>query len=121
MEEEIKEITEGVNISNSEQRGDSVNMNDRRVNKALFMSSEIMQLDNLNCLLKLPCAYPVTKIKIEPKEREKIAEGFIEKKIKLKPIIIEEEPNKPVKNLKGHLSNAVNCNTEKRRCCSRLL
>ena len=91
MEEEIKEISEGVNISNSEHRGDSVNMNDRRVNKALFMSSEIMQLDNLNCLLKLPGAYPVTKIKIKPKERKTIAEGFIEKKIKLKPIIVEEE------------------------------
>ncbi len=91
MEEEIKEISEGVNISNSEQRGDSVNMNDRRVNKALFMSSEIMQLDNFHCLLKLPGAYPVTKIKIKPKEREKISDDFIEKKIKLKPIIIEEE------------------------------
>ena len=92
LEEEIKELSEGVNISNSEHRGDSVNMNDRRVNKALFMSSEIMQLDDFHCLLKLPGAYPVTKITIKPKERKKIAEDFIDKKIKLKPIIIEEEP-----------------------------
>ena len=43
----------------------------------VVMPEEILTLDKLNCFVKLAGNYPVTKIKLTPKNRPKIAEKYI--------------------------------------------
>jgi len=76
-EVEEEELRETMTMGPSAYR-DGVSLARQRVTRRAVMASEILNLPSLTAFLKLPEGYPVCKIRLRPKDRPIIAEGFIQ-------------------------------------------
>ncbi len=72
----IDEVREGISYGANSMR-DGVSISRAEIRKPVISYSEIMNLDDLNCYLRLPGAYPLTKLKFLYHERNKTHEPFI--------------------------------------------
>lgn len=77
---EIEEMKEGISYSESAMRS-GISLARHRLHKELVNVSEIMRLDNLEAYIRLPGKCPITKIKLEYKQRAIKNEPFIARKI----------------------------------------
>lgn len=54
-----------------------ISLSQQRYQKQIISASEIMHLNDLEAFIRLPGDFPVTKIKLSYKQREKIAESIV--------------------------------------------
>lgn len=87
-EQEIDQTRENYSYGANTIR-DGISIGNQRVTQPIVTSSEIMSLEDLNAYLRLPSNIPVCKLKINFKESNKIAEGFIKREIQNDPFIEE--------------------------------
>ncbi len=73
---EIEEITESISYGANETR-DGINIQPRRLIKGLVLSSEIMNLENLEAYLRFANGFPISRIKIPFTERKELSLRFI--------------------------------------------
>ncbi len=76
--QEIEEVKEGISYGANEIR-DGVSLNTQKSLKRLVISSEIMYMKALQAYIKFAGEFPISKVLFKVKEREKIAQRFIEK------------------------------------------
>lgn len=87
-EQEVDQTRENYSYGANSIR-DGISIGNQRVTQPIVTSSEIMSLEDLNAYLRLPSNIPVCKLKINFKESNKIAEGFIKREIQNDPFIEE--------------------------------
>jgi len=90
-EEEIDEVKESTSYGANSIR-DGVSLSKQRIKRALVDYSEIMNLKDMVCFLRLPGNYPVTKLALELKVREPVTQGFIERPM-VKSVHFTESPD----------------------------
>lgn len=67
----INEVREGISYGANTLR-DGVSINHQEVKKAVVSASEMMRLDDLNCFVRLPGDYPITKLSFNYKQRDRL-------------------------------------------------
>lgn len=72
----IEEVREGISYGANTIR-DGVSIQKVEVHKPVVSASEILQLNNLMCYVRVPGAYPITRLHMEPLNRETSEDGFI--------------------------------------------
>jgi type IV secretory pathway TraG/TraD family ATPase VirD4 len=75
-EQEVKETMEGISYGAHQMR-DGVSLNEHKQFKPVVSANDIMILNDLEAYLKLPGNLPVTKIKFEVGQTEKICSWFV--------------------------------------------
>lgn len=84
---ETEEIREAASYGSHEMR-DGINLSKYTETKNIVLSSEIMNLENLNCYIKFGNGFPVCKAKINYENYDEISPKFIEN-VKINQIKIE--------------------------------
>jgi type IV conjugative transfer system coupling protein TraD len=78
---EVDEVKEGLTFGANEIR-DGVSISTQKRMEEIVIPSEIQSLPNLSCFIRFPFSFPIIKLKIKPKTRNKIAESLVEDEIK---------------------------------------
>lgn len=100
---EQEEIKQNVSYGAHEVR-DGVSLNKQTTIENIVIPTQIMNLDNLECYLKLPFNFPITKSKIKLHKSKEVAERFIRSNISL-----SKEEESQDNNLK---EEAIEVNTD---------
>ena len=77
---EVEEMREGISYSESAMRS-GISINKQTVQRDLISPVEIMRLDALEAYMRLPGELPITKIKLNYKERKSKVDAFIARNI----------------------------------------
>jgi type IV conjugative transfer system coupling protein TraD len=77
-ERELERADESLQYSAAEIR-DAVSLRHVAEQERIVLPSELMQLPNLNCYVRLPGAYPICRTRIERRDRQQVCEPFIER------------------------------------------
>ena len=109
---ETDEIKESMTFGANEIR-DGVGLTSNVKIEELVMPSEIQSLPNLSFYIKLPFHFPISKIKIKPKKRDVIAEGFLEEEFDEKSSSLSELKGQDTEanTVKTNLNNKEDINT----------
>ncbi len=86
----IEEVREGISYGANTIR-DGVSIQKVEVQKPVVSPSEILQLNNLMCYVRVPGAYPITLLHMEPLNREASEDGFILRSFEPDPLLREME------------------------------
>lgn len=81
----IEEVKEGLSYGANTMR-DGVNLNRVETRKPLLNASDIMRLNNLECWVRYPGSWPVTKLSFDYHKKPARVPAFV-------PRLIEEDPN----------------------------
>jgi type IV conjugative transfer system coupling protein TraD len=73
---DIQEKDEGLSFG-AESNRDGTNLVSKRTERAIVLASEIQHLPDLEGYMRVPGAYPVAKIKLQYRDRAKIAAPFV--------------------------------------------
>ena len=73
---DIQEKDEGLSFG-AESNRDGTNLVSKRTERAIVLASEIQHLPDLEGYMRVPGPYPVAKIKLQYRNREKIAAPFV--------------------------------------------
>lgn len=76
-EREVEEPSESMTYSANDKR-DSINLSQRRYTRPIVMPTEIQQLENLHCFVKLAGNYPIANTSVRFQERREVAPAYIE-------------------------------------------
>lgn len=87
-EEEVEDTRENYSYGANSIR-DGISLGKNRVTRPIVTYPEIMGLDPLTCYLRLPGAFPITKLKLEYQKRPLISPGFIQREL---PDVFTEQP-----------------------------
>ena len=79
-EEEIEESRENYSYGANSIR-DGISLGNQRVTRPVVSYPQILELKDLNCFVRLPGNYPITKLELELTQRPKNAQGFIEREM----------------------------------------
>jgi type IV conjugative transfer system coupling protein TraD len=79
-EEEIEESRENYSYGANSIR-DGISLGNQRVTRPVVSYPQILELEDLNCFLRLPGQYPVTKLSLLIEERKAHHMGFIERQL----------------------------------------
>ncbi len=108
---EQEDVKKNISYGASEIR-DGVSLNTHQTTENLVIPTEIMNLHNLECYIKLPFNFPITKTKIKVHKSKEISERFI-KDNRIEPIadttksnVINDDDN----ILNGDKTNIINNN-----------
>lgn len=71
---------------------DGISIGRQRLTQTIVTYSELMDLPDLCCFLRLPSSYPIVKLNIKYEKRENISPHFIERKIP--PVNLDYKPSK---------------------------
>jgi type IV conjugative transfer system coupling protein TraD len=86
----IEEVREGISYGANTIR-DGVSIQKIEVQKPVVSPSEILQLNNLVCYVRVPGAYPITQLHMEPFNRKASEDGFILRPFEPDPLLREIE------------------------------
>lgn len=75
---DIQEKDEGLSFG-AESNRDGTNLVSKRTERAIVLASEIQHLPDLEGYMRVPGPYPVAKIKLQYRSREKIAAPFVQR------------------------------------------
>lgn len=81
-EEEIEESRENYSYGANSIR-DGISLGTQRVTRPIVSYPQILELEDLNCFVRLPGNYPVTQLKLKHKTRASHLKGFIERKVEI--------------------------------------
>ncbi|HHF7375963.1 MULTISPECIES: type IV conjugative transfer system coupling protein TraD [Legionellaceae] len=112
-EEEIEESRENYSYGANSIR-DGISLGSQRVTRPIVAYSELMELQDLHCFVRLPGPYPVTQLSLKLNQRPKHCSGYIERTIpealnreetvETNPKLINQKGEELVqKNKKSHL------------------
>jgi type IV conjugative transfer system coupling protein TraD len=82
---EISEAREGLSYGAHEMR-DGINISRHIREEPIVMESEMMTLSDLEAFIKMPGAWPVTKLKFTPKNRSILQASLLERKVQLSSV-----------------------------------
>ena len=85
-EEEIEESRENYSYGANSIR-DGISLGNQRVTRPVVSYPQILELEDLNCFLRLPGQYPVTKLSLLIEERKAHHTGFIERQLPETPYL----------------------------------
>ncbi|OGT47015.1 MAG: hypothetical protein A3E83_05770 [Gammaproteobacteria bacterium RIFCSPHIGHO2_12_FULL_41_20] len=71
-------MKENISYSESSMRS-GISISNQRYQKQIIGPSEIMHLNDLEAFIRLPGNFPLTKIKLDYKSRENVADAIIAK------------------------------------------
>lgn len=93
-EEDLDESRENYSYGANSVR-DGISLGNQRVVRPIVSYSEILDLPNLSCFLRLPCGYPVTQLKLKHQKRAIVADALQLKCLNEPSILIHpsEQPN----------------------------
>lgn len=80
-EQEIEDMRENYSYGANTIR-DGISIGAQQTTKPIVVYPEIMDLPDLNCYLRLPAGYPITKLNLKFEKRGKIEAGFVMRNIK---------------------------------------
>ncbi len=86
----IEEVREGISYGANTIR-DGVSIQKIEVQKPVVSASEIFQLNNLICYVRLPGAYPITQLHMQPFNRQASQAGFLLRPFEPDPLLRELE------------------------------
>jgi type IV conjugative transfer system coupling protein TraD len=86
----IEEVREGISYGANTIR-DGVSIQKIEVQKPVVSPSEILQLNNLMCYVRVPGAYPITQLHMKPFNRQASEEGFKLRPFEPDPLLREME------------------------------
>jgi type IV conjugative transfer system coupling protein TraD len=86
----IEEVREGISYGANTIR-DGVSIQKIEVQKPVVSPSEILQLNNLMCYMRVPGAYPITQLHMKPFNRKASEEGFKLRPFEPDPLLREME------------------------------
>jgi type IV conjugative transfer system coupling protein TraD len=75
-EEDVEEARENYSYGANSMR-DGISLGNQRVTRPIISYPEILELPNLECFVRLPGKYPVTRLKLNVQDREKNQVGFV--------------------------------------------
>lgn len=90
----IEEVREGISYGANTIR-DGVSIQRIEVQKPVVSASEIFQLNNLICYVRLPGAYPITKLQMKPFNRQASQMGFVCRPFEPDPLLRDMEKLSP--------------------------
>ena len=79
-EEEIDDTRENYSYGANSIR-DGISLGKNRISRPIVTYPEVMNLDSLQCYLRLPGNYPITRLTLNHQKRHSLAAGFIERRI----------------------------------------
>ncbi|STX81702.1 conjugative transfer protein TraD [Legionella busanensis] len=79
-EEEIEEFRENYSYGANSIR-DGISLGNQRSTRPIVSYPQILELENLHCFVRLPGSYPVTQLKLQPKNRPHLLKGFVARKV----------------------------------------
>ncbi|SEG42425.1 type IV conjugative transfer system coupling protein TraD [Legionella quinlivanii DSM 21216] len=94
-EEEIEESRENYSYGANSIR-DGISLGSQRVTRPIVSYPQILELNDLNCFVRLPGSYPITQLTLKHQERAKHFKGFVEREFTMEHAIqpvIEEIKN----------------------------
>lgn len=77
-EREVERVDESLQYSAAETR-DAISLHHKVERERIVLPTEIMQLPDLQCFVRLPGDYPISRTKIARRERPQVCEPFIER------------------------------------------
>ncbi len=95
-EEDIDESKEHYSYGANSVR-DGISLGTQRAVRPIVSYPEIAELSNLNCFVRLPGAYPITKLTLQYSQRSVLAQGLIERS--------KVMPEKSMKSLSAYLED----------------
>lgn len=79
-EEEIEESRENYSYGANSIR-DGISLGNQRVTRPIVSYPQILELNDLNCFLRLPGTYPITQLELQLGQRQSNSQGFIEREL----------------------------------------
>ncbi|HHF7365612.1 TPA: type IV conjugative transfer system coupling protein TraD [Legionella bozemanae] len=79
-EEEIEESRENYSYGANSIR-DGISLGSQRVTRPIVSYPQILELEKLNCFVRLPGSYPVTQLKLEYQNRPAHLKGFVAREV----------------------------------------
>ncbi|WP_131783649.1 type IV conjugative transfer system coupling protein TraD [Legionella gresilensis] len=79
-EEEIEESRENYSYGANSIR-DGISLGNQRTTRPIVSYPQILELETLHCFVRLPGSYPVTQLKLEPKNRPHLWKGFVARSV----------------------------------------
>lgn len=89
-EEEIEESRENYSYGANSIR-DGISLGNQRVTRPIVAYPQIMELKDLNCFVRLPGNYPITRLELKLSSRKKRIEGFMERTVPTWTSLPDEE------------------------------